>query len=166
MQETNINLKEAAKKALEIEIENIRNALEDSDLAKYNPHVRLGKEISSDMFLSVGQLSMKGVLWYTIKCKLVVTGYKVGAVKFKGKGFGFDIGIFTSEIVGSFIVDPDTMKEYCYFALAAVDFAEGIVTFAIFRKKFGELCGVFAGLTEGLEIGVVAGKGKITTIGF
>jgi hypothetical protein len=161
-----IDINKAARKALELEVENIRNAPEDTDLANYNPCLRSSKKVSSDLFLSVGQLSMKGVLWYKIKCTLAVTGYKTGAVKFKGKGFGFDIGAFTSEVAGTFIVDPATMKEECYFTLGAVDVAEGIVTFAIFRKKFGELCGVFAGLTEGLEVGVVAGKGNITTIGF
>ena len=166
MKETSINLKKAAAKALEVEIDNILKAPEGSDLAKNNPQIRLEKNLSSEMFLSVGQLSMKGALWYTIKCTLAVTGHKVGAVRFKGKGFGFDFGIFTSEVVGSFIVDPDTMKEECYFKLVAFDIGEGVVTFAISRKKFGELCGVFAGFTEGLEMGVVAGKGKITTIGF
>jgi len=166
IKERKIDLNKIAERALEIEITNIVNASEDSDLANYNTHLRSNKKVQSDLFFSVGQLNMRGFIWYKVKCTLAVTGHKTGVVKLKGHGAGFDIGAFTSEVVGSFIVDPDTIKEDCYFTLVAVDFAEGVVTFSIFRKKFGELCGVFAGMTEGLEIGAIAGKAKLTTLGF
>lgn len=164
--EINKNMKGIAQKALQTEMDRIRNATSDSELAINNPSIYSGMDMAKSVNPTLGTLNMKGVLWYKVKSTLIVTGRKNGVVKFKGHGFGLDIGIFKSQIAGSFIVDPETIKEDCYFTLVAADIGEGVVIFALFRSKLGELCGVFAGLTEGLEAGIVAGKGTLKIIGF
>jgi len=150
-------LEEIAEQVLADQIGKIMEAPADSAVVKANLHL-----LDPDGFgVAVGELSLAGVLWYALDCTLVVKGSSTCVVSFNATGFSWDVGAFTSQVVGTWLVDPCTTGGKCHFTCVVVDVGEGVVTFSLFSEH-GKLYGTFVGDTEGADVADIHGTGTLS----
>lgn len=150
-------LEEIAEQVLADQIGKIMEAPADSAVVKANLHL-----LDPDGFgVAVGELSLAGVLWYALDCTLVVKGSSTCVVSFNATGFSWDVGAFTSQVVGTWLVDPCTTGGKCHFTCVVVDVGEGVVTFSLFSDH-GKLYGTFVGDTEGADVADIHGTGTLS----
>lgn len=152
-------LEEMAASLLACQIEKIKDAPAGSRIVKANQHL-LG---SLDSFgVGAGELSCAGFIYYAIDCSLAVVGANSCVVSFNASGVSWDIGAFTSQVVGAFLVNPSTIAGDCYFTCIDVDVGEGGVSFSLFSSDGGTLYGTFAGDTEGADVADISGSGTLS----
>ena len=160
----NKRLAEIAESVLAEQIEKILQTPADSDVAKANHHLLeyRGTEPNADGFgMAAGELSCVGVFFYALDCTLIVTGSQSCAVTFNAIGFSWDVGAFTAQVVGTWLVDPKTVAGKCHFTCVVVDVGEGAVSLTLYSEH-GQLYGTFAGDTEGGDIADISGTGTLT----
>ena len=152
-------LEEMAEQALANQIEKIRQAPADSKIAKANQHLL---DSTQSFGIGIGELSCAGVLYYVIDCSLLVAGTYSCAVSFNASGVSWDIGAFTSQVAGAFLVNPKTVAGSCHFTCVVVDVGEGVVSFSLFSVEDGTLYGTFVGDTEGADVADISGSGTLS----
>ncbi|TRX48383.1 hypothetical protein FNH22_29135 [Fulvivirga sp. M361] len=154
------NLKEINEKALQAQIDEIRSAPKGSQILAANQHVLEASKTS--VWAGAGELSLGGFIWWTTSCNLVLTDFSTGvkSVEFSASGTGFMLGAVESELVGAFVVDPNTLPEDCHFSIGSGAVEEGVVTLFLLSTK-GSIIGNFSGPAEGLDVGSMYGSGKL-----
>jgi|TARA_Y100000310_G_scaffold238245_1_gene241603 hypothetical protein len=80
----------------------------------------------------------------------------------KGGGLPMNIGAFTSQVVGTFLVNPKNVAGECYFVCADVDIGGGGVSLSLSSKLHGTLYGTFVGDTEGFDVLDMSGNGILS----
>ena len=146
-----------AEHVLADQIKKIMQAPADSAVVKANQHL-----LDLDGFgVAAGELSCAGVLYYALDCTLVVVGSDPSVVSFNATGFSWDIGAFTAQVVGTWLVDPHTVAGKCYFTCVDVDVGEGGVVLTLYSEH-GKLYGTFAGDTEGVDVADISGTGALS----
>jgi len=158
----NKDLVSRAKIALNKQIKLIKTAPCESEISKNNQHLLGDADVSSSGFgVGAGELSCAGFFYYALDCSLLVAGTYSCAVSFNATGVSFDVGAFTSQIVGTFLVNPKDIAGGCHFTCIVADVAEGIATLSLYSTN-GGLYGVFVGDTEGADLADMAGSGTLS----
>jgi len=155
-------LERTAKIVLKEQIGRIKDAPSDSLIVKANQHLFDGNLDAGGFGVGAGLLTCAGAIYYVLDCTLAVTGTYSCAVSFNAHGVSWDIGAFTAPVAGTFLVNPAEIAGACYFILVAADVAEGAVSFSLFSEHHGTLYGTFVGITEGLDLADMSGKGTLS----
>ena len=130
-----------------------------AQLGKANEHLLDGK--AGGFGIGAGELSCAGVIYYALNCSLVVAGTYSCAVTFNASGVSWDIGAFTSQVAGAFLVNPKDIAGKCHFTCVVADVGEGIATLTL-HSDSGTLYGIFVGDTEGADAADMSGSGTLT----
>lgn len=153
------NLQEVNKRELQKYIDTIKSAPKGSEIIEANKHLLEG---ASSTWPGAGELSVYGFIWWKAYCELAITNLSnVKTVTFSTSGTGVMVGAFTSQLFGSFIVDPSTIPNgECHYSIAAADVGEGGCVLII-SSTSGTLYGTFVGDTEGIAVVATSGTGKL-----
>ena len=158
---SNVDREKLAQTALKAQIKKIKQAPPDSQIVKANQHLLESDAESINFGIGVGELSCAGVIFYGLDCSLLVAGTYACTVSFNATGVSWDIGAFTSQVAGAFLVNPKNIAGACKFTCIDADVIEGGVVFSLFSKD-GTLYGTFIGDTEGADVADISGSGTLS----
>lgn len=155
------NLKVQARMELEDEIARIREFSTNQpnhEFSIQNQHVLRG---DIETWHCGGLISMAGVAWWALN--LGITDLSVG-LDFKASGGpDWSLSVFTGPVVGTFVVNPNTLPGGKYrFTLGQASFEVGGVNFHLYSMD-KKLIATFTGVVGGAGISNISGTGKLSS---
>ena len=159
---SNEDILKLAHTQLAIQIAKIKAAPAGSAIAKANTHLNGVDAASISFGVGAGELSCAGAIIYVLDCSLAVVGTYSCVLSFNSTGLSWDLGAFTAQVAGAFLVNPNDIAGECYFICVDADVGEGLVSFSLFGTEGGTFYGTFIGDTEGIDVADMSGTGTLS----
>jgi hypothetical protein len=149
-----------AQKNLDAKVKLIQTAPADSKLAKANQHI-VKDGLGVTLYPTVGSITLGGAAWFDLSCTMAISNSTATNAHLSASGWGWILGGFECEIVGSFVVDPATIGGSCQFVCVGDDEAIGGLSLTILSNS-NTLWGTFAGPAEGAGLSALSHSGYLT----